>query len=276
MTVFATPAALRLAYYGTGDGIHTMYPSDLISRIPDNADWLPNITGIGGQGQIQGFVGPIITTPGVTANGGEGYAYDANRNMLFWDANGHLVTQNDLPASSGAARQAATMADAYNPAGPHFGENFTAADGGTGSFEPTQAVSVAGRMANLGEDFATASARASAAATKLGVKVIPVPPPTMTAPVVPSAATPPGLKLPVNPPMPTLPLNADRPPAAPTQTFLAAALPGESTTPTKAVTAPPATAPTGNAFVDAIQAHAGAIAAAIVAILLLLSGRGGE
>jgi len=171
---FATPAALRLKYFGTGDGVHWMYPGDLVSRIPDNADWLPNITGIGGQGQIHGFVGPIITTPGVTANGGQGYAYDASGNMLFWDANGHLVTQQNLPASSGAAVFATSAADAYNPASPHFGLTIANADKSFTQFEPTEAVSVAGRMASLGEDLATATARAQAAAQRLGVAVVPV------------------------------------------------------------------------------------------------------
>ena len=273
---------------------------------PASAEWIPGTYQAQWNGQGQ-YVVPVNAT--------RHHAMNAAGQFVAWDAwNGWPIVvvpsalqaqlakeESDLTAAAvvdatSPAADASSLEDAYNPASVHFGNDIQlpiTAGGGFQRFDPTQAVSVAGRMANLGEDFATASARASAAATKLGAKVIPVPPPTMTAPVVPSAATPPGLKLPVNPPMPTLPvnppmptlpvnppmptlpLNADRPPAAPTY-VMPPALPGEPATPTKAITAPPAAAPTGNAFVDAIQAHAGAIAAAILAILLLLSGRGGE
>jgi len=265
---FLTPASLR-AYYGW----NMSYPPGQISRIPDGADWLPNITGIGGQGQIQGFVGPIITTPGVAANGGQGYAFDANKNMLFWDATGHLVAQNELPASSGAAQWATSLADAYNPAGPHFGDNIQV-NGGTTQFEPSEAVSIAGRMANLGEDLATATARASASATKLGLKVTQQPAATVTAPVVQSYATPPGAVLPKEPigPVLTLPsLNADRAPATPTRADgvlavdITPALP--ATAPTLATAATPAAAtPAAGRSRSLLWAIIAAIIAAIVVL----------
>jgi len=224
---FSGPAALREKYYPVSSG---GYPGYVYSRIPDGADWIPGVNGIGGQSEIQGFVGP-------TDNRGN-FATDGHGNILFWNASGQLVTQNDLPASSGAAVYATSLADAYNPSSAHFGLGIQFPNGGFQQFDPVQAVSVRGRMANLGEDQATAEARAAAASKILGVAVQPLP---VKAPVPappPSYATPPGMKLPVNtvppyqPTMPTpdLPVNT-APPYQPTMP-----------TPDTPVTAPPVTA----------------------------------
>lgn len=192
---FSGPAALREKFYPAKYG---GYPSDVLSRIPDNADWVLGISNI----SPVDLPGGTFLAPG---DSGGHYLLDANKVVMVWDQNGHLVSQFDVGGTGGGPQYATSLQAAYDPANSAFGRDIQLPSGGFQRFDPVQATSVAGRMANLGEDQATATARAAAASKILGVAVKPLPVKAPPPPPPPSYATPPGMKLPVNTPPPPPP-----------------------------------------------------------------------
>ena len=190
-----------------------------------------------------------------------------------------------LAASDAAAGIAPNALAAMDPASPNFGENYRIGTSELGIFDAAAAVSP-GWWESQGYSMSDAYAKASAAATKLGVSVPKMPPATVSQPAAPPVtyATPPGAKLPTMT-GDGLPLNADRqgsttgatgtgtPPAASIQAVPVSTPPGASGSPTVAPATSTAASGALSGLGATLQDHAGGIAALIVALLLLLAGR---
>ncbi len=171
--LYTTAAQLRIAYYGTGDGVHWMYPSTLVSRLPDNADF-PS-SGVVGVGTIDdgAYIYPMLPAGASINTQFPGRAQSGE--MLVWDQNGRLVSQFAVGGSGGGPQYATSLQAAYDPGNPAFGLDIQLPGGAFERFDPTLATSVAGRMGNLGESEATATTNAGRAAALLGRSVTPLP-----------------------------------------------------------------------------------------------------